>query len=1151
MSAEQELRTLLARVRRRWFELTFLATFGRAAGAAAVPLFAAALAGSLLRPSGAALVILALLTLGTVASAAFFVFVRMQRRPDDCRVARFIEERCSDNGASSSLSDALVSAIRVVETPDKHPGAFATLIVANAVKVLRHIDPADVVSRGAMRRAGLEASVGAIIFISAVAAGHPDLLRAGATAWVWLLPQSVEIAVLPGDARVPAGQGFRIAATVRGRGATLLGVVPSLIVSASGQQRAVEMIAASTGFAYTFDSIDRSFQYRVAAGSTSTRSFSVTALFPPRVKRIDVHYEYPTFTGQRPRTEEDGGDIYGPAGTRVRLLVHTDRPARSGELALADSRTISLNAAPDGTVSADLVVTKDDAYRVRLTDQDGLQSSGEVEYFIRLMDDRPPDVRIVRPAADQGITPLEEVAIEARADDDYGVAHFDLVYAVPGKPARIVPFSRVTGTEVAKVGTHLLAAEELGVQPGDVITYYARARDVARGKRPTETRSDIFFLEVKPFNEEFVAAQSQGMAGAASGTQIDSLIAAQKEIISATWNLERRSSAGRSAADMKALGQAQAELKARTEQLMRGNRRASPELFAPQQIGLSRQGPPRRGATESVSAAVDAMGRAVEHLERARTAEAIPHEMQALQGLLQAQAEVRRRQVMQQSSSSAGQGGTSRTDRDLSALFDRELQRQQRTNYETSQSAQSPQPEDTGDALDRIRDLARRQEELARRQREVANAQQSEERKRLLEQLTREQQELRGEAEALEKKLQSGRADAARTGQDKTAQGSKATDRTENVRRAAEEMRNAASEMQRENAQGAAASSEKAAEALRQTERQMRGGSADARQRAAGELQLEAQQVADAQRRIAAEVSRLEKEGTQTNADTDGLRRLAGEKDKLADRVEELQRAVRELERQTPGAEGAPLRDAAQPLQGQRIGERMRSTAKEMRERAAAGAAGRKPATKEAQAEQQLSRTLDSVVDALGGNTEARRLSDQLDRTREIRDRLNRLEQQVRDAEKNAANPTQTAGVPTQSGRDGRTGRQPGSDGSSQQQLQRARDEYARELERSREGLSRLQSSQQPNGLGGSTPEHHEYSRSSPGNESFKQDFSGWERLRKDIDVRLEQYESAVAARLARKLAEDRLSAGGSDRVPDAYRPSVSRYFESLAKGKQ
>ncbi len=65
----------------------------------------------------------------------------------------------------------------------------------------------------------------------------------------------------------------------------------------------------------------------------------------------------------------------------------------------------------------------------------------DTEYFLRVMDDRPPDVRILRPAGDQQITPLEEVAIEARAEDDHGISRFELVYAVAGRAPKVVPFA--------------------------------------------------------------------------------------------------------------------------------------------------------------------------------------------------------------------------------------------------------------------------------------------------------------------------------------------------------------------------------------------------------------------------------------------------------------------------------------------------------------------------------------------------------------------------------------------------------------------------------------------------------------------------------------------------------------------------------------
>ena len=81
--------------------------------------------------------------------------------------------------------------------------------------------------------------------------------------------------------------------------------------------------------------------------------------------------------------------------------------------------------------------------------------------------------------------------------------------------------------------------------------------------------------------------------------------------------------------------------------------------------------------------------------------------------------------------------------------------------------------------------------------------------------------------------------------------------------------------------------------------------------------------------------------------------------------------------------------------------------------------------------------------------------------------------------------------------------------------------------------MGKLTQGQPRDGLGDATPEEQVFSQSAPGNEAFKQDFSKWESLRKDIDLALERYDSSVSRRLATKLAEDRLSAGGSERGPE------------------
>src|SRR6187549_286695 len=99
-----------------------------------------------------------------------------------------------------------------------------------------------------------------------------------------------------------------------------------------------------------------------------------------------------------------------------------------------------------------------------------------------MLNDRPPDVRILRPAGDKQVSPLEEVAIEARADDDYGVQALELVIKTSTGKETVVPLGQPISGSAAS-GGHTVYLEELGVVPGDFVTYHARARDVGRGRR--------------------------------------------------------------------------------------------------------------------------------------------------------------------------------------------------------------------------------------------------------------------------------------------------------------------------------------------------------------------------------------------------------------------------------------------------------------------------------------------------------------------------------------------------------------------------------------------------------------------------------------------------------------------------------------------
>jgi hypothetical protein len=537
-----QLQTILSEVRRRWTQRSLLRAAALAALAAATVVLAGWLATILLARQGIPLLIVAVLVALTAGFAVARAFWSVRRRPTETQIARLIEER--EPELDDIVATAVDYAARSDATPRMRDALFDDAARALSSRGLdRDLD--RVVSRRAVRTAALHAVAAVLVLGLAAAAYAPSASRAAKVAGAYLFPARLSVIVSPGSAKVRAGTPVTITARVDGFSDE---VVPELEVTVGEESRSLRMQPSGEGgvFAVTIEKVTTSFGYHVTAASTRSADYHISAIRPPRVERIDLHYDFPAGVGLQPRTDEDSGDIYGPPGTKVRLSIAADKPIASAFLVLDDGSKVPLTS--DGkALDGALLIEDDSSYRIAMADQDGLENSGDTEYFIRTMDDRPPDVRILRPASDKHVTALEEVAIEARADDDFGVAALELVFQTPDGKEWSVPLKGGGGLTAS--GFHTLFVEDLKVQPGDFVTYYARARDVNRGRRSAEARSDIFFLEVKPFEEEFVAAQSQQMGQGAGmeGGGLEALAEAQKQIIVATWNLDARARRARGA----------------------------------------------------------------------------------------------------------------------------------------------------------------------------------------------------------------------------------------------------------------------------------------------------------------------------------------------------------------------------------------------------------------------------------------------------------------------------------------------------------------------------------------------------------------------------------------------------------------------------
>src|SRR5690606_34507876 len=89
---------------------------------------------------------------------------------------------------------------------------------------------------------------------------------------------------------------------------------------------------------------------------------------------------------------------------------------------------------------------------------------------------------------------------------------------------------------------HTLYLEELGVQAGDAVSYYARASDNNAVAGPQRATSDIYFLRIRPFDKDFKPATSMGGGGGGGGggmDQVGALSQQQRQIIAGTFKLQR------------------------------------------------------------------------------------------------------------------------------------------------------------------------------------------------------------------------------------------------------------------------------------------------------------------------------------------------------------------------------------------------------------------------------------------------------------------------------------------------------------------------------------------------------------------------------------------------------------------------------------
>ena len=101
------------------------------------------------------------------------------------------------------------------------------------------------------------------------------------------------------------------------------------------------------------------------------------------------------------------------------------------------------------------------------------------------------------------VSPIEEIELEARASDDFGIIEYGIAYSIGAESPVYLTHTDIENDKLNIEFTSDLALEESDVKVDDLLSWYAWADDYGPGGQVRRSTSDLFFAQVRSLDEIF------------------------------------------------------------------------------------------------------------------------------------------------------------------------------------------------------------------------------------------------------------------------------------------------------------------------------------------------------------------------------------------------------------------------------------------------------------------------------------------------------------------------------------------------------------------------------------------------------------------------------------------------------------------------
>jgi hypothetical protein len=791
-------------------------------------------------------------------------------------------------------------------------------------------------------------------------------------------PTDFKVIVTPGDAEVERNSRLIIEARFDGP-------VPAdatLVVSeADGKIRdhlPMRLTVDGQVFGGFINKVERDTKYHVEFANQKSQQHTLTVFDFPALVRSDVIVTPPEYTKLPVKETKNTQKVTALEGSKITWKIKVNKPliaevtAKSdpfaphltaAELFGEDKTVIALTPSADDATLLEGVLTaeKTQKYRLHLVDEAERANKNPPWFSVTVQSNQLAKIEVVFPKRDIQVSSIQELPVEAKVSDDLGVMKSGAVFSINGNSKEVLFNHPVTAPQKKQDVRTELTLEKENAQPRQLVSYYLWAEDTGPKGEVRRSMSDMFFADIRHFEDIFREAEAPpAEPGQPKKGQTDKLVDLVKQIVNATWRIIRDTNAGRTmesaAPDVDVVDQS---VSLAQEQIKEGMEEAEDAEI-------------KQALTEAWKSLKDAqppLQQASAEKKRSPLNQALTFEQTALEWLHRAQS--REHQVMRQNQPQQAMSGSD--SQKQNQLMELEM-KQQEQRYEEEKAAteeQTAEQQENLQVLNRLKELARRQEALAEKMKELqeqlAKAKTEEEKQELENQLKRlqaEQEQLLSDLDDLKERME------------KPENAQNMAEAKEQLEKTREQVNEAAEKLKEQQLTDAANSATRAQRELEQMQEDFRQKTSKKFADEMKQLRQQAQQAAEAQKKIS---EALEKQKPAENDIAQSLQNQAQSRQvaEQQENVEKLLNNMRQLSEQAEQSEPLlhkNLYDAVRKAQTAGLEENLQETRDQLRygTQAEAKDAERKAANAVDQLQKGVEKAAESV---LGSESEALRVA--------------------------------------------------------------------------------------------------------------------------------------------------------------------------------